>query len=63
MTRRELFSELSRDMLKNTFRAYSEFEKAANPSGKEADSKNGRKNSLLETVNRIDKKFTIRKEG
>jgi len=63
MTRRELFSEFSRDMLKKTFRAYSEFNNAANPSGKESPSENGGKNSLLETVKRIDKKFTIRKEG
>jgi len=63
MTRRELLTGFSKDMLKKTFRAYSEFNNAANPSGKESSPENGGTNSLLETVKRIDKKFTIGKEG
>jgi len=65
MTRRELFGELSRSMLRNAAKAYSEFNNFSDSFNQEAESRprmKGKK-GLLETVKKIDSKFTTRKEG
>ena len=65
ITRRELFKELSRDVLKNMFGAYSEFNDAMIPHEqklKKALGVDGKKN-LFASVERINNKYKIRKEG
>lgn len=65
MTRRELFGELSRSVLNNVTKAYSEFNNFSTSFSQGADSHDGMKErkGLLETVNKVDAKFKTRKEG
>jgi hypothetical protein len=65
MTRRELFGELSRSVLKNVTKAYSEFNNFSNSLSQGVDSQDGLKErkGLLETVKKVDAKFKTRKEG
>ena len=65
ITRRELFKELSRDVLKNMFGAYSEYNDAMIPHEqklKKSLGVNGKKN-LFASVQRLNNKYKTRKEG
>lgn len=65
ITRRELFREMSRDVLKNMFSAYSEFNDEMIPHDQKLKMKlgvNGKKN-LFASVKRINDKYKTRKEG
>ena len=65
ITRRELFKEMSQDVLKNMFSAYSEYNDAMTPHDQKLKKQlgvNGKKH-LFASVNRINNKYKNRKEG